>query len=113
MQPRARILLVTSIVCGWFMVAGAQWIQLPTPGIPRTSEGGVDLNAPAPRTTDGRPDLSGMWGWQPGRFFGSLTQDLQAGGDQALGARARRRTGIEHMGRTIHRTSFACRRARG
>src|SRR5205085_2886349 len=39
----------------------AQWLNLPTPGIPRTSDGKPNLTAPAPRTPDGKPDLSGMW----------------------------------------------------
>ena len=54
----------------------AQWIHHPTQGIPRTADGKVDLKAPAPRTADGRPDLSGMWGWQPGRYFGALWIDV-------------------------------------
>jgi hypothetical protein len=39
----------------------AQWLQYPTPGIPRTPDGKPNLTAPAPRTTDGKPDLSGLW----------------------------------------------------
>jgi len=39
----------------------AQWLTLPTPGVPRTADGSPDLAAPPPRTTDGRPDLSGLW----------------------------------------------------
>jgi len=41
--------------------AGAQWINYPTPGIPRTKDGKPNLTARAPRSPDGRPDLSGMW----------------------------------------------------
>jgi hypothetical protein len=41
--------------------AAAQWINHPTPGIPRTKDGKPNLNAPAPRTADRKPDLSGMW----------------------------------------------------
>jgi len=41
--------------------ATAQWLMLPTPGIPRTEGGSPDLSAPAPRATDGRPDLTGLW----------------------------------------------------
>jgi hypothetical protein len=41
--------------------AAAQWIHLPTPGIPRTSDGKPDLTAPAPKTSGGQPDFSGMW----------------------------------------------------
>jgi hypothetical protein len=39
----------------------AQWINYPTPGIPRTPDGKPNLAAPAPRTADGKPDLSGLW----------------------------------------------------
>jgi hypothetical protein len=41
--------------------APAQWLNYPTPGIPRTPDGRPDLSAPAPRTPDGKPDLSGLW----------------------------------------------------
>jgi hypothetical protein len=41
--------------------AYAQWLDFPTPGIPRTPDGKPNLSAPAPRTADGKPDLSGVW----------------------------------------------------
>jgi hypothetical protein len=41
--------------------AGAQWLDRPTPGLPRTADGQPDLTAPAPRTADGGVDLSGLW----------------------------------------------------
>jgi hypothetical protein len=57
---------------------GAQWLDYPTPGLPRTADGKLNLSAPAPRTPDGKPDLSGMWGWFPiGAPCGSHCSDLQ------------------------------------
>jgi hypothetical protein len=41
--------------------ASAQWLNYPTPGIPRTADGKPNLTAPAPRMPDGKPDFSGMW----------------------------------------------------
>src|SRR6267154_6770560 len=41
--------------------AYSQWLNFPTPGVPRTRDGKANLSAPAPRTADGKPDLSGVW----------------------------------------------------
>ena len=41
--------------------AQAQWLNSPTPGIPRTKDGKPNLSAPAPRALDGKLDLSGVW----------------------------------------------------
>jgi hypothetical protein len=39
----------------------AQWLNYPTPGIPRTPDGKPNLSARAPRAADGKPNLSGLW----------------------------------------------------
>jgi hypothetical protein len=38
-----------------------QWLNQPTPGIPRTPDGRPNLSARTPRAADGKPDLSGLW----------------------------------------------------
>lgn len=42
------------------VTACGQWFNFPTPGLPRTADGKVDLNAPVPRVA-GHPDLSALW----------------------------------------------------
>jgi len=39
----------------------AQWLNDKTPGVPRLPNGRVDLSAPVPRSTEGKPDLTGVW----------------------------------------------------
>lgn len=43
------------------MPIAAQWPDYRTAGAPRTPDGKVILDAPAPKAPDGHPDLSGVW----------------------------------------------------
>jgi hypothetical protein len=61
----------------------AQWLNYPTPGTPRTSDGKPNLTAPAPQAYDGKPDLSGVWSTNPD-FFRNLAKDLKPGDVQML-----------------------------
>ena len=40
----------------------AQWPKYTTPDVPRLADGQPNLTAPTPRTPEGKPDLSGIWG---------------------------------------------------
>ena len=56
----------------------AQWLQFPTPGVPRLPNGRPNLTAPAPRTADGKPDLSGVWLTVRG-YTSDIAKDLKPG----------------------------------
>ncbi len=40
---------------------GAQWLNYPTPGLPRTPDGKPNLADPVPKAAGGKPDLTGLW----------------------------------------------------
>ena len=73
------------LVCAAFVLAAgvaldAQWIKLPTPGLPRLPDGKPNLTASAPRTPEGKPDFSGLWNNDSGdRYYNDVTADMQPG----------------------------------
>jgi hypothetical protein len=72
-MSRLAILIIASVPLS------AQWLHLPTPGIPRTADGKPDLKAPAPRTADGKPDLSGLWGKASDKYDNNVAADQPPG----------------------------------
>jgi hypothetical protein len=54
------ILSIAIIAAGSASLA-AQWPKYSERGVPRDAKGGVRMDAPAPRTSDGNTDLSGDW----------------------------------------------------
>src|SRR5438034_5489117 len=53
-------LIVAAIALAALPIA-AQWPNYPVTSAPRTPEGKVIMDAPAPKAPDGHPDLSGIW----------------------------------------------------
>jgi hypothetical protein len=72
-------LYITVLGLGFMMSVQGQWINHPTPGIPRTANGKPNLSAPAPKTSDGKPDLSGIWEKIADKYFNNIAADLKPG----------------------------------
>ncbi len=53
--------LATLVLLAAAAPVAAQWLDLPTPGIPRMADGKPNLTAPAPRSANGHPELTGLW----------------------------------------------------
>lgn len=60
-----------------FSSLNAQWLNYPTPGIPRLANGKPNLDAAAPRTADGKPDLSGLWNRLSPKYHTNIAADLK------------------------------------
>ncbi|HEX5229704.1 MAG TPA: hypothetical protein VFW44_18455 [Bryobacteraceae bacterium] len=55
----------------------AQWLKVPDKSIPRTKDGKPDVSAPAPRQSDGRVDLEGIWIAPGPKYLQNLAADLK------------------------------------
>jgi len=58
---RALIFSALTMIAAVGPALHAQWEPFPWKNVPRTADGKVDMNAPARRTPEGKPDLSGFW----------------------------------------------------
>ena len=75
-----RVAIVSLALTVTTVTASAQWLTLPTPGMPRLPDGKPNLTAPAPRTPDGKPDFSGLWRNDGGdRLYNNIAADLKPG----------------------------------
>jgi hypothetical protein len=71
-----RQLAVAIVTIALSSPLGAQWLNQPTAGIPRSPDGKPNLAAPPPRTADGKPDLSGLWTKVSPKYSRNIAADL-------------------------------------
>jgi hypothetical protein len=102
-MTRLALTLIVSLVS---TPLAAQWLTLETPNIPRQPDGKANLTAPAPRLSDGKPDLSGIWRLNSGAYGGNVVADLK-GDDIQPWAEALYKQRMEDLGKDDPST-FKC-----
>jgi hypothetical protein len=77
MYGRTRLYIAAAALAVLSAPASAQWVNLPSKGIPRKPNGKPDLSAAAPRSADGHPDLSGIWEPSANKYVRDIAADLK------------------------------------
>src|ERR1051325_2813887 len=99
-------LIVLAAIAAASASLAAQWPKIPDPTVPRDAKGGINYDAPTPRTPDGKPDLSGIWmpaqsGPPRGNRAGGAGRAGQAGRDGQPAAAAPAENAVERETRAI------------
>jgi hypothetical protein len=77
MPTKTSLYMAAALLPMLAATAAAQWVNIPTKGIPRTPDGKPNLSAPVSRAADGHPDLSGIWEPSANKYVRNIAADLK------------------------------------